>query len=163
MIKIIWKLLGVILWNNTKIWIWVFLWNRKNIHIWNNVWLWIGFHISVSEKWRLTIGNNTQINRFFTCGAADDVTIWNDCLFSYNISIMSANHSFGIDEIPWRRGDTTAPVKIWNRCFIWCGAVILKWVTLGDNCVVGANAVVTSSFPRWSVIWWNPAVLIRSL
>ena len=163
MLKIFWKIFWIKFWKNNRIWIWAFLWNRKNIIIWNNVWLWIWFHISVSEKWKLTIWNNTQINRFFTCWAADDIFIWNDCLLSYNISIQSANHSFGMNEIPWSKEDTTAPIYIWDRCFIWCWAVILKWVTLGDNCVVGANAVVKSSFPNGSVISWNPAILIRSL
>jgi acetyltransferase-like isoleucine patch superfamily enzyme len=34
-------------------------------------------------------------------------------------------------------------------------------LVLGRNCVVGANAVVTRSFPPYSVIFGNPAKVIR--
>lgn len=45
-----------------------------------------------------------------------------------------------------------------------CGRVsIMPGVTLGDNVIVGANAVVTHSFPANSVIAGCPAKVIRTL
>jgi acetyltransferase-like isoleucine patch superfamily enzyme len=34
-------------------------------------------------------------------------------------------------------------------------------LVLGRNCVVGANALVTQSFPPYSVIFGNPARVIK--
>lgn len=51
---------------------------------------------------------------------------------------------------------------IGDGCWIGEGACILKGVELGENCVVGANAVVTKSFPAGSVLGGVPARRIDS-
>lgn len=161
--RIIWKIFWVHLAKWSSISLWVFLWNRKNVFLWEGASLWLAYHIAVSEKGSLTIGRWTNINRFFTCGASDRVSIGEDCLISYGVSIQSGNHSFSADAIPGSGADDTAPISIGDRCFIGCGAVILKWVTLGNNCVVWANAVVTKPFPDRSIIAGNPAICIKTL
>lgn len=54
-------------------------------------------------------------------------------------------------------------ILIEDGCIIGSNAVILKGVHLGKNCVVGAGAVVTHSFPENSVIVGVPAKLLKKL
>lgn len=50
------------------------------------------------------------------------------------------------------------PVIIGNDVWIGARATILPGVEIGDGCIVGASAVVTKSFPPYTVIAGNPAV-----
>lgn len=52
--------------------------------------------------------------------------------------------------------------EIGDNCYIGAGAKVLGPITLGDNVVVGANAVMTKSAPSNTVWAGVPARLIRS-
>ena len=51
---------------------------------------------------------------------------------------------------------------IGNNVTIFAGAKIIGPVTIGDNCIIGANAVVTHSFPANSIVAGIPARCIRT-
>ena len=53
------------------------------------------------------------------------------------------------------------PVSIGARCFIGGGSTILPGVTIGDDCIVGAGAVVFQDAPPRSIIGGNPARIVR--
>lgn len=44
---------------------------------------------------------------------------------------------------------------------IFCGAVIIGNITIGDNTIVAANAVVTESTPPHSIVGGIPAKVIK--
>ena len=69
------------------------------------------------------------------------------------------------DDSPKIRGERTkvARTVIGNGCFIGCNAIILAGVTLGDYTIVGAGAVVTKSFPAYSILVGNPARKLRKV
>jgi acetyltransferase-like isoleucine patch superfamily enzyme len=52
--------------------------------------------------------------------------------------------------------------RIGQNCFIGGRSLILPGVEIGDNCVVGAGAVVTRSVPPRSLVAGNPARILRS-
>ncbi|MES1171704.1 MAG: serine acetyltransferase [Bacteroidota bacterium] len=63
------------------------------------------------------------------------------------------NTTFGIME---RSADTKKPI-IGNRVDIGAGAAILGAVTVGDDCVIGANSVVLRDLPAGSTVLGVPA------
>ena len=52
--------------------------------------------------------------------------------------------------------------RIGERCFVGANAIIMCGVTIGDEVIVGAGAVVTKDVPSHSIIGGNPARIIRS-
>lgn len=113
----------------------------------------------------IVIGDNTNIGNDICMGAAKKITIGKNCMISYHVSIIDHNHAFeNIDIPPLLQGiDEPEEIKIGDDCFLGAHSFILKGVTLGKHCVVGANSVVTSSFPDYTVIAGAPARKIKSL
>lgn len=55
------------------------------------------------------------------------------------------------------------PVKIGNNVWIGGRAVIVPGVTIGDNAVIAAGAVVTKDVPAGAVVGGNPAKIIKTI
>ena len=53
------------------------------------------------------------------------------------------------------------PISIGRGCWIGQNVTVLPGVTLGDNVIVGAGSIVTSSFPSNVIIAGSPAKVIK--
>jgi acetyltransferase-like isoleucine patch superfamily enzyme len=71
-------------------------------------------------------------------------------------------HSLDAAERAADTGTRSAPVVLKDRCFIGGSAIILKGVTVGEEAVVGAGAVVTRDVPDREVWAGNPARCVRA-
>lgn len=130
-----------------------------SVQIGQNAW------IQTLGNGRITIGNRTNIGRNAVISAIQEISIGENCLLSYNVSIFDHDHNTNSAETsPIESGlSAPRPTRIGNNCFIGAHSFILKGVELGEHCVVGANSVVTKSFPPKSFIAGSPAKLIRTL
>ena len=50
------------------------------------------------------------------------------------------------------------PIRIGKRCYIGTRCVILKGVTIGDDCVISAGTIITEDVPSGHLAKGNPAV-----
>ena len=57
----------------------------------------------------------------------------------------------------------TAPVVIEDDVFIGMNVLVLKGITLGTGCVIGAGSVVTNDVPAGMIVAGNPAKVIRTI
>lgn len=61
----------------------------------------------------------------------------------------------------WR--NVCAEVHIRNKAFVGIGAILMPGITVGENSVVAAGAVVTKSVEPWTIVGGSPARLIRRI
>ena len=117
-----------------------------------------GVRLECWSNARLVIGNGTYLNRNTEVIAAQEVTIGKDCKIAWDVVIMDTDqHGVGEDT------RISKPVHIGNRVWIGCRAIILKGVTIGDDSVVGAGAIVTKDVPPKTVVVGQAARAVRTL
>ncbi|MCX6762345.1 MAG: acyltransferase [Candidatus Moranbacteria bacterium] len=134
----------------------------NNVIIGRNAWLDISRETNGAK---IFFGDGTQAGRNLVVSACKNISIGKKCLLSYNVSIMDHDHNVLDPDISPLEGGITEgkEIVIEDECFVGAHSFILKGVHLGKHCVVGANSVVTKSFPAYSVIAGSPAKLIRIL
>ena len=109
------------------------------------------------------IGDNVYIAYNFTLMAAAPIRICKNVLIASDVVISSENHGIN-PEVTDSYADTPLdgqPVEIGEGCWLGEKVIILPGVTLGKRCVVAASAVVTKSFPDYSMIAGIPAKCIK--
>ena len=88
--------------------------------------------------------------------ALNGIYFGNDTIWAPNVMFISANHDY--NEI--KKSVLSEPIYIGDFVWIGANAVILPNVKIGNYCIVGAGAIVTKSFPDYSIIAGNPAKII---
>lgn len=121
-----------------------------------------GAELKVDGK--LTIGKRVLIGAWTTLSVFDEVVIGDDCLLAERVSIRDHDHRFEHPGIPVAdQGYRVSTIRLGHNVWLGAGVTLLKGVSLGDGCVVGANAVVTRSFPAGCVLAGVPARVIQQL
>jgi len=110
----------------------------------------------------IEIGDNTFVEYGLHLACASRIKIGKNVLLAANVFVSDLSHGFGSRDVhPLSTRITTADVSIGDGCWIGERVCILPGTHLGEGCVVGAGAVVTSSFPAFSIVAGVPARLIR--
>src|SRR5438477_11675774 len=147
------------------------------VRIGDHVSCYAGCSFALGKNGTCSIGDFTLVNGALIM-AEERIEIGSHCLISWNVGIADSDFHplepaqrlidaqalapFFKDRPP-RPKLRTMPVIIANNGWIGMNAMILKGVTIGENSVVAAGAVVTKSVPANVIVAGNPAVVIKKL
>ena len=102
------------------------------------------------------VGARTWIGPFVMLDGSGGLEIGATC------SISTGVHIYTHDTVRWSLSGGAheperAPVRIGACTYIGAQAIVLRGVTIGDHCVVGAGALVTRDVPAFSIVDGVPA------
>ena len=108
------------------------------------------------------MGNNVYCNMDCVFLDVNTITIGNNVMLGPRVNLFTAGHPIDADV---RISDLEfgLPIVIEDKVWIGGNATILPGVTVGENSIVAAGAVVTKDVPANSVVGGNPARLIRMI
>lgn len=153
---------------------------RRPVYLRGRRHLSMGPGLTTGNRCRFDLGGGTQTGTTLTIGtkcsmgdsvhivAEESVTIGDNCLLASHIFISDTTHGTyqGPDQ---SRPDTPPndrplhhrPVSIGNNVWIGENVCILPGVSIGDGCIINANAVVTKSVPASTIVGGIPARVIK--
>ncbi len=128
-------------------------------------------HFVMGESKKLKVGERTALANTLFNVSSGNITVGNRTIFGQGVMVLTGRHEFRNgkrisldpteDDGSWG-GDSEVPkqgfdIKIGSGVFVASGVIILGNTSIGDNCIVAAGAIVTKSFPDYSIIAGIPA------
>ena len=114
----------------------------------------------------IVIDDNCNIGYGSIISAKNRIHLERDVLVGQQVLIVDHNHAYDDITVPVVHQGITegGRVRIGQGCWIGRGAAIIcarGELTIGRNCVIAVNSVVTRSIPAYSVVFGSPAAIIR--
>jgi acetyltransferase-like isoleucine patch superfamily enzyme len=140
----------------------LFIGDRTSIH--SNAYITpITNYADVRYSPEIRIGNDVYIGRHVFLVALNSLVIEDGCVLSEHVYISDNAHGYDPEGGPILQQPlmSKGPVHIGRSCFLGYRSVVMPGVQLGEHCIVGANSVVTRSFPPYSMLAGCPAKRIK--
>ncbi|HET7343855.1 MAG TPA: acyltransferase [Methylomirabilota bacterium] len=122
----------------------------------------IGPFVEIQKK--AVVGRRCKISSHaFIC---EGVTLEDEVFVGHGVTFVNDRYPRATTEAGALAGDADwvcEPTLVRRRAAIGSGATILCGVTIGEEAVIGAGAVVTRDVPARTVVAGNPARKIRTL
>lgn len=154
------------------LWEWVectmIRWSFRRAEGWRRFWLRLfGAKISdtckikpttiIKHPWLLSMGEYSVLSEGVEVYNLGPVSIGDHTVVSQNVYLCAGSHDITKTNLPLTRPSITIGKGIW----ICAGAFINPGITIGDNSIVAAGAVVVKDVPPAVIVGGNPAQVIR--
>lgn len=112
----------------------------------------------------ILIGENTTVSSasFQAIESNRKIIVGNDCMFSMGIDVWTSDFHSIINCKNGKRINEPKDVIIGNHVWVGANALLLKGITLGNNCIIAAGSIVTKSVPENSIVAGCPAKIIKN-
>jgi acetyltransferase-like isoleucine patch superfamily enzyme len=141
----------------------------ENISAGRNLHLLSAFHAPVqlcvwpgeSGKGEIRIGDHCLICPGVRISSASSITIGDNCMFAHGVYLTDADWHDIYDRT--KPVGASAPIRIGHNVWFGDGAFVAKGVSIGDNAIIGARAVVVDDVPANCIAAGNPAIVRKQL
>lgn len=106
------------------------------------------------------VGKRVFINSDCKFQDQGGIYIGDDVLIGHAVVLATLNHDIDPEKRPQLH---PAPIRIGNKVWIGANCTITSGVTIGENSIVAAGAVVTRDVPPNTIVGGVPAKVIRSI
>ena len=114
-----------------------------------------------SDQGEIRIGDYVLISPGCRISAGDKIIIGDSVMMANGVYITDSDWHGIYDRS--RRADTVAPVIIKNNVWLGDGSKVLKGVTIGENSIVAAGAVVSKDVAANVIVAGNPAKVVKEI
>jgi len=128
----------------------------------------VGEDVCVRPPFRIEYGYQTRIGArtFVNYGAVfldvGRIVVGADVQIGPNVQLLTATHP--IEPVPRRnKWESSEPITIEDNVWLGGGVIVCPGVTIGENTVVGAGAVVPRDLPPNVVAVGNPARIVKRI
>lgn len=108
------------------------------------------------------LGHRVFINYNLMALDVADIRIGDDCQIGPNVQLLTPTHPIDPRQ-RLARLEAAKPIVLEANVWLGGGVIVCPGITIGENSVVGAGAVVTKDIPANSVAVGNPARVIRAI
>lgn len=118
----------------------------------------IRHNVTVHWPWKLSVGDHSWIGEGSWILNLEPVSVGKNSCISQEVFLCTGSHDRRSASFEFDNG----PVTIGDNVWLAARASVLRGVSVGDGCVVGATALVTRSVPQGSFVF-SPRSEVRSL
>ena len=119
-------------------------------------------HIYASVKiwapWNLEMGSNSTFGPQVECYNQGKITIGANAIVSQKTYLCASSHDYTKKNFPL----TLKPIVIRNGVWVAADVFVGPGVTIGDNAVIAARAVVIKDVEENTIVGGNPAKIIKT-
>lgn len=117
----------------------------------------------VGDNQTFQIGKGTTIEKcYFLCAEDCNITVGENCMFSYEIVIRTTDAHSVLDLETRERINKAESISIGNHVWLGAEVMITKGVSLPDDCIVGARSICNRSVDEpHTVIAGIPAKVVK--
>ncbi len=108
----------------------------------------------------IQIGKRVFINHACTFLDLGGITIEDDVLIGPKVNLITENHPV---DPSTRKSLVLGSIRVKKNAWIGAGATILPGITIGENAIVAAGAVVTKDVPANAIVGGIPAKFIKTI
>lgn len=123
-----------------------------------SVWLIPPFYTDFGRN--IKLGKGVFINHACTFMDRGTITIEDDVYIAPKVNLITTNHPVNPHQ---RKSTISKPIVIKRNVWIGINATVLADVTIGENSIVSAGAVVTKDVPPNVIVAGVPAKIIRQI